>query len=92
MGCGLCGIGSIFTTVPLLSIYLYVSLLCCGLAVTVVNAATVDLFPTHLRAMSVCISLMMGRLGSVFGSNLVATMLEYNCEATFLMSGISLIR
>uniref|UniRef100_A0A1B0D3C4 Major facilitator superfamily (MFS) profile domain-containing protein n=1 Tax=Phlebotomus papatasi TaxID=29031 RepID=A0A1B0D3C4_PHLPP len=91
MGCGLCGIGSIFTTVPLLSIYLYVSLLCCGLAVTVVNAATVDLFPTHLRAMSVCISLMMGRLGSVFGSNLVATMLEYNCEATFLMSGISLI-
>uniref|UniRef100_A0A7G3AZ92 Putative synaptic vesicle transporter svop n=2 Tax=Lutzomyia longipalpis TaxID=7200 RepID=A0A7G3AZ92_LUTLO len=91
MGCGICGIAIVFTTIPLLSIYLYVILLMCGLAVTVVNAATVDLFPTHLRAMSVCISLMMGRLGSVFGSNLVAAMLEFNCEATFLISGISLI-
>ncbi|XP_059609397.1 uncharacterized protein LOC132256844 [Phlebotomus argentipes] len=91
MGCGLCGIACVFTTIPLLSIYLYVILLLCGLAVTVVNSATVDLFPTHLRAMSVCISLMLGRLGSVFGSNLVATLIEHNCEATFLMSGISLI-
>ncbi|GAB0095766.1 synaptic vesicle glycoprotein 2B-like [Sergentomyia squamirostris] len=91
MGCGICGVAIVFTTLPILSIYLYVILLLCGLAVTVVNAATVDLFPTHLRAMSVCISLMMGRLGSVFGSNLVAAMLEYNCEATFLISGISLI-
>uniref|UniRef100_A0A1B0GJR0 Putative synaptic vesicle transporter svop n=1 Tax=Lutzomyia longipalpis TaxID=7200 RepID=A0A1B0GJR0_LUTLO len=78
MGCGACGIAIIFTTIPSLSIYLYVVLLMCGLALPVVNAATADLFPTHLRAMSVCISLMMGRLGSVFGSNLVAAMLEFN--------------
>uniref|UniRef100_A0A1B0CB10 Major facilitator superfamily (MFS) profile domain-containing protein n=1 Tax=Lutzomyia longipalpis TaxID=7200 RepID=A0A1B0CB10_LUTLO len=89
--CGLCGIAVVFTTIPLLSIYLYAILLLCGLAVPVVNASTVDLFPTHLRAMSVSISLMMGRIGSVFGSNLIASMIEYNCGATFLISGISLI-
>lgn len=48
-GCGLCGFGVIFSTIPLLSIYLYLILLLCGLVVNVVNASTVDLFPTHLR-------------------------------------------
>ncbi|GAB0095015.1 hypothetical protein DMENIID0001_103410 [Sergentomyia squamirostris] len=91
MGCGICGIAIIFTTIPTLSTYLYVIILLCGLTMNVVNAVTIDLFPTHLRAMSVSISLMVGRLGSVFGSNLVAAILDYNCEATFLISGISLI-
>ena len=48
-GCGLCGFGVIFSTVPILSIYLYLVLLLCGLVVNVVNASTVDLFPTNLR-------------------------------------------
>ena len=48
-GCGLCGFGVIFSTIPLLSIYLYLVLLLCGLVVNVVNASTVELFPTHLR-------------------------------------------
>ncbi|GAB0098019.1 hypothetical protein DMENIID0001_137090 [Sergentomyia squamirostris] len=91
MGSGICGIAIVFTTIPTLSTYLYVILLLCVLPLNVVNAVTIDLFPTHLRAMSVCIAVMMSRLGSVFGTNLVAIILEYNCEATFLMSGISLI-
>ncbi|GAB0098020.1 Major facilitator, sugar transporter-like [Sergentomyia squamirostris] len=91
MGSGICGIAIVFTTLPTLSTYLYVILLLCGLTMNVINGVTIDLFPTHLRAMSVSISLMVGRLGSVFGSNLVATILEYNCEATFLISGISLM-
>lgn len=41
--------------------------------------------------MAICISLMMGRIGSVVGSNLVALTLESHCEATFWASGLSLI-
>ncbi|CAO1413974.1 unnamed protein product [Diamesa serratosioi] len=86
-GCGVCGISIIFVTIPLLSIYLYVILLACGLVVSVVNASTVDLFPTNLRAMAVCISLMFGRLGSVFGANVVGLLLDSYCNITFVFSG-----
>lgn len=34
---------------PQLAVYLYVVLLLCGLAIPVVNAATVDLYPTNDR-------------------------------------------
>lgn len=48
-GCGIAGIISILVDIPIVAIYLYVILLCCGLGVTVVNAATVELYPTNLR-------------------------------------------
>lgn len=54
-------------------------------------AATVDLYPTSLRAMGVCISLMMGRLGSVVGSYVVGIFIEHYCRTTFIGSGVSLI-
>lgn len=47
--CGICGIAAVFVPYPMLAIYLYVILLLCGLAVPVVNAATVDLYPTNSR-------------------------------------------
>lgn len=40
--------------------------------------------------MAVCISLMFGRLGSVFGSNLVGLLLDSHCQVTFALSGITL--
>lgn len=89
--CGLAGIASIFADTPLLAIYLYVTLLACGLAVTVVNASTVDLYPTNLRAMAVCVSLMMGRVGSVVGANMTGLLLDNYCEAVFSFNGICLI-
>lgn len=48
-GCSVSGFTTIFVTIPLLSIYLYVIFMTLLLAVNVVNAATVDLFPTNLR-------------------------------------------
>ena len=48
-GCGLCGFGVIFSTMPMLSIYLYLIFVLCGVVVNVVNASTVELFPTNLR-------------------------------------------
>uniref|UniRef100_A0A182R8G8 Major facilitator superfamily (MFS) profile domain-containing protein n=1 Tax=Anopheles funestus TaxID=62324 RepID=A0A182R8G8_ANOFN len=89
--CGICGILIVFIDLPLLAIWFYVILLTCGFCISVVNACTVDLFPTNLRAMAVCISLMFGRLGSVVGANIVGLLLDSQCELTFWISGVSLI-
>lgn len=48
-GCGAFGIATQFVTLPLLSIYIYVMFMLTFLAVNVVSATTVDLFPTNLR-------------------------------------------
>lgn len=89
--CGICGIVTIYVNQPMVAIYLYLILLLCGLGINVLSAATVDLYPTRLRAMAVCISLMMGRLGSVVGANIVGLLISHHCESAFLASGISLI-
>ncbi|XP_058813431.1 synaptic vesicle glycoprotein 2B-like [Topomyia yanbarensis] len=89
--CGLSGVLITFIDVPFIAVWLYVILLTCGYCINVVNAVTVDLFPTNLRAMAVCISLMFGRLGSVVGANLVGVLLDTHCDLTFWISGISLI-
>lgn len=41
--------------------------------------------------MAVCISLMFGRLGSVAGSNMVALLIDDQCNSVFLLSGGSVI-
>ncbi|XP_055640312.1 synaptic vesicle glycoprotein 2B-like isoform X2 [Toxorhynchites rutilus septentrionalis] len=91
VSCGLSAILIIFIDIPLLSVWLYLILLTCGFCISVVNAVTVDLFPTTLRAMAICISLMFGRLGSVVGANMVGLLLDTQCELTFWISGVSLI-
>lgn len=48
-GCGAFGIATHFVTLPIASIYIYVMFMLTFLTVNVVNAVTVDLFPTNLR-------------------------------------------
>ncbi|KAH8312492.1 hypothetical protein KR044_011027, partial [Drosophila immigrans] len=54
-----------------------------GLCISVLSGAVVDLVPTHLRGKAVCICLMLGRTGSVFGSNIIGVLLESYCTITF---------
>ncbi|XP_055587481.1 synaptic vesicle glycoprotein 2B-like [Uranotaenia lowii] len=89
--CGISGILVIFIDVPLLATWMYLILLACGYCISIVSAVTVELFPTNLRAMAVCISLMFGRLGSVAGANMVGFLLDTQCEVTFWISGVSLL-
>ncbi|XP_055390140.1 synaptic vesicle glycoprotein 2C-like [Condylostylus longicornis] len=89
--CGISGLLCNFITSPTISGYFYTILLAGGITVPVVNAATVDLYPTNLRAMAVSISLMFGRLGSVAGSNMVGFLLNVNCRMVFYISGCSLL-
>lgn len=89
--CGAFGVATAYTNLPLVSTYFYLILLLCALATPVVNAATVDVYPTNIRAMAVCILVMMGRLGSVIGTNIFGTLMDTYCPASFLLSGITLI-
>lgn len=47
--CGSCGLSLIFVELPIVSSYLYIILLAVGVALTVLSASTVELFPTRLR-------------------------------------------
>ncbi|CAG2067982.1 unnamed protein product, partial [Timema podura] len=59
--------------------------------ISVLSVFIVEIFPTHLRAMAVSLSLMVGRIGTVSGSLLIGTLLEINCHAMFfVIGGISL--
>lgn len=89
--CGFCGIAISFVSTISITIYLYVILLACGLVVNVITTSTIELFPTKLRAMAISLSLMCGRFGSIFGSNVVGIFLDNHCESTFLFSGATLL-
>jgi MFS transporter, VNT family, synaptic vesicle glycoprotein 2 len=63
-----------------------------GVNVSTINSAACDLFPTHLRAMAVCMSMLFGRLGSVASSNFIGFMIDKNCELTYyLYAGLMFI-
>ncbi|KAL9693626.1 hypothetical protein quinque_012911 [Culex quinquefasciatus] len=90
---GVCGVLLAYVNDP------YFVLLCfcafmvfAGSSISLVNGAAVSLFPTHVRAMAVCLSLMMGRLGSVAGTNLIGLIMEDSCTLTFnVFAGCSLL-
>ncbi|ALC46844.1 CG12783, partial [Drosophila busckii] len=64
-----------------------------SLCISVLSGAVVDLVPTHLRGKAVCICLMVGRTGSVFGSNIIGVLLESYCILTFgVFSGFVLCK
>ncbi|XP_065085913.1 putative transporter SVOPL [Ochlerotatus camptorhynchus] len=89
--CGVAGLLLFVVDIPIAVIWLYIVFLCSGYTAVVVNAIIVDLYPTSLRAMAVCIALMVGRLGSVVGSNMLGILLERHCELTFGIASVLLI-
>ncbi|XP_028168657.1 synaptic vesicle glycoprotein 2B-like isoform X2 [Ostrinia furnacalis] len=51
------------------------------------NTFSVTLFPTYVKAMAVCLTLMVGRGSAALGINLLKEMLNTNCEASFYVFG-----
>ncbi|XP_075974814.1 putative transporter SVOPL [Anticarsia gemmatalis] len=62
-----------------------------GLAIGPVNAYAVEIFPTHLRGMAVGLSMMVGRTGSIVGTNVAGILLNAACEVTFYSFGSLLL-
>ncbi|KAL0831744.1 hypothetical protein ABMA28_001286 [Loxostege sticticalis] len=44
---------------------------------------SVDIFPTYVKAMAVCLTLMVGRGSAVVGVNILKAMLNTNCDVSF---------
>lgn len=85
-GCGISGFASLFATIPLVQIYLYVGFMLTFLGVNIVCAATCNLFPTKLRGIAINVSMMFGRIGSVISTFVVGMTLNNHCELTFAVS------
>ncbi|KAJ8724649.1 hypothetical protein PYW08_016123 [Mythimna loreyi] len=51
------------------------------------NSYSVDIFPTYVKAMAVCLTLMVGRGSAVIGINVLKRLLDTNCEAAFYIYG-----
>ncbi|KAG7310257.1 hypothetical protein JYU34_004816 [Plutella xylostella] len=62
---------------------LLVLALCSGCAASILAAIAVDVFPTSMRAMAVCILYTMGRAGAALGSQALALTLDAHCQPAF---------
>lgn len=63
---------------------------CCTVA-NIVMAVAVNLYPIQYRAMATSFVFMCGRIGGVAGSNIVAMMLENNCDMIFYVFSAVLV-
>ncbi|XP_055847868.1 synaptic vesicle glycoprotein 2B isoform X2 [Episyrphus balteatus] len=89
---GACGLALQWVDEPTAIVILFCGyLMLSGLCVSVMSGSVVDLIPTHLRGKAVCICLMIGRLGSVVGNNIIGAALETYCEVTFYIFSILII-
>lgn len=91
MICGISGLVAVNIGSPMVSVYLFISLMVAALPAQIANSSTISLYPTQLRGMAINIGLMFGRIGAVFGSNYIGSLLRNNCNISFYVSGISLI-
>jgi MFS transporter, VNT family, synaptic vesicle glycoprotein 2 len=90
--CGITGALIPWTTDYNTILFLMVIFLTCGVCGSILSAVLVDIFPTNVRAMSLCVVLMMGRMGAVVGSNFVSFMIVKECELMFgLFGGLLLV-
>ncbi|XP_018564187.1 synaptic vesicle glycoprotein 2B [Anoplophora glabripennis] len=54
-----------------------------GTGIGIVNAISVDLYPTQIRGMALAVSLMFGRFGAMTGSNIGGPLMSQICDYTF---------
>lgn len=88
---GICGIVCTLVNAPMIAVYLFVVLLVGGSGATLVSSITLDLYYTNRRGMAICISLMLGRLGSVVGTNVFAKLITENCQMALIIPSSALL-
>jgi len=85
--CGICGAIIPWATDYYTILGLMLIFLTCGVCGSILSAILVDLFPTNVRAISLCLVLMIGRIGAVTGSIFVSFMIARECELMFALFG-----
>ncbi|XP_013181588.1 PREDICTED: synaptic vesicle glycoprotein 2A-like [Papilio xuthus] len=88
---GICCLLINFVKNGILLVIFMQSLMMTTLAIGPIGAYTTDIFPTHLRGMAMCLVMMVGRSGAIFGSNLVGSLINTACMANFYIFGGLLI-
>lgn len=90
LSCAVAAFSLTFVNMPSVTPFLYLYMMVAALCISVINASTVELFPTKMRAMAVCVSMCVGRIGSTSGSIILGLIIENYCSLTFLMPTILL--
>ncbi|KAJ3664454.1 hypothetical protein Zmor_000017 [Zophobas morio] len=62
-----------------------------GICVAVINLIMVEIIPTYLCGMAVCVVMTAGRIGSIVSSSVVGIMLLWNCAVTFNLYAVNLL-
>lgn len=85
--CGICGFVIPWMQNYYLMLFLIVAFVSVGVCANILSAILVDLFPTSVRTMSMCLILMLRRIGAMAGSILVSKMIKnvLKCLICFLV-------
>ncbi|KAJ0177580.1 hypothetical protein K1T71_006453 [Dendrolimus kikuchii] len=86
--CGVATVAAAFVPEGVAATILLIICLCSGCAASIVAAIALDVFPTCLRAMAMCVMYMTGRAGAAFGSYLLGATLDTNCHLAFTGFGV----
>ncbi|XP_052758185.1 synaptic vesicle glycoprotein 2B-like [Galleria mellonella] len=65
--------------------------LLCALTMGILSVYFVELYPTSLRGMASCLSVMLGRSSAFLGVNAIGYLISVNCEVTFYMWSLLLL-
>ncbi|RVE46547.1 hypothetical protein evm_008782 [Chilo suppressalis] len=85
--CGATTVAAAFVPQGAAATALLIIALCSGCAASILAAISVDVFPTCLRAMAMCVMYMVGRTGAALGSYLLGATLNTHCLAAFSVFG-----
>ncbi|XP_068624878.1 putative transporter svop-1 [Battus philenor] len=76
----------------IISIVLFIVYLSGTLNYGFLATVTVDVFPTYVKAMALCLTLMVGRGSSVLGINILKELLSNQCELSFYcFAGLTMV-
>ncbi|XP_061392164.1 uncharacterized protein LOC133327657 [Musca vetustissima] len=85
---GTCGFALYWSSTTASTLVITALYACMGsLSATSAVGTSALLFPTSLRTMVVCVALMFGRIGSIFGNILFPVFMSFGCVPPFLMVG-----
>ncbi|XP_075976263.1 synaptic vesicle glycoprotein 2B-like [Anticarsia gemmatalis] len=86
--CGAATVGAAWVPHGAAATALLILALCSGCAASILAAIAVDVFPTTLRAMAMCVMYMVGRGGAAMGSYFLGATLDLHCHEAFTAFGV----
>ncbi|XP_063387507.1 synaptic vesicle glycoprotein 2C-like [Cydia fagiglandana] len=77
--------------VPIAGGVFFFMFLMCALSMGILSVYFVELYPTSVRGMASCLSVMLGRSSAFLGVNAIGALLQISCETTFYVWAVLLL-